>query len=823
MPGHAANEIRTSDRGPTEPAIRFPVPPPPVLTPAEAVAALRLPPGFHAEVVAAEPLIEAPIAMSWDAAGHAYVVEMCGYMNDISGTGEDLPNCRVKRLEDTDGDGVYDKAVIFVDHLVLPRAVLAFGDGALIAEPPNLTWYHDRDGDGVAESSELVAGDFGIRGGQPEHMCNSPLYTLDNWIWCAGHHSRYRLQNGKWITQAMPSRGQWGLSQDDWGRLYYDSNSDILRADLFSPSYAIRNPHLTQGIAINFQVMKDQSVWPSHPTPGINRGYAPEQLRADGTQKSATATCGPSIYRGDLFPLEYLGNAFVPEPAGNLVKRVIVDDIDGMLSGRNAYHEREFLTSTDERFRPVNTYTGPDGALYVVDMARGIIQHRFFETYYLIANIQERKLETPLNLGRIYRIVPDGAKPKQVRMPEKTAELVPYLSHRNGWVRDTAQRLLVERQDLSCMPALERAATLAPLAQGRVQALWTLEGLGALRDGLLASLFTDGAAPVRATALRLASPQLVEEMTGLAMDSAFEVRLQAALSLSAIPGPASTRALIGILQRVPVNPLLAEAITTGLKGRELEFLEAVLLAKFKDQTLLDSRILPLLAGCVMVERSPEKIERLLDLAASLPPESARLLALLEGIAKVKAKPVPLPDLPPALAKLFASEGHPKTKALEKEVLAKLVWPGKPETGQSAPPAPLNSEQRALFEKGKALYGTVCAACHQPTGIGQAGLAPPLAGSEWVLGPADRSIRILLHGLSGPVTVAGTPWQLEMPPLGAAMNDEQIAAVLTYLRREWGHTASPVAPADVARMRERFPDRGNAWTAEELMKSLPSPK
>ncbi|MDQ3623973.1 MAG: dehydrogenase, partial [Verrucomicrobiota bacterium] len=465
--------------GPTNFEIKFKLPPPPVLSPAQALQAFSIEPGFRIEVVAAEPLVEAPIAMSFDDQGRLYVCEMGGYMPDVEGTGEDQPIGRIKRLEDENGDGVMDKATIFVDKLVLPRAVIAIGGGALVAEPPELILYRDTNEDGVADHKQVIATDFGNRKGQPEHMANTPVWALDNWIYSAMHPTRFRYGSDKWATERDRGRGQWGMSQDDYGRLVFNSNSDLLRADVIPNAYFDRNPNFSGAAGLNLQVIKDQSVWPERPTPGVNRGYG-DELREDGSLKKATAAGGAVIYRGDLFPEAYRGNAFIPEPAGNLVKRLIVAEKDGLLDGRNATPGTEFLTSTDERFRPVTAANGPDGALYLVDMYRGVLQHSGFLTHYLVANIKERQLEQPLDRGRIYRVLPENAKPRAVKLPQQAAQIVPLLAHANGWVRDTAQRVLVERADRSIASELEKMAGGDPSPLARLHTLWTLEGLGAL-------------------------------------------------------------------------------------------------------------------------------------------------------------------------------------------------------------------------------------------------------------------------------------------------------------------------------------------------------
>ena len=832
---------RTKNRGPEAVQIKFKLPPPPVHTPEQLLATLKLPKGFRAEIVASEPMIETPVAISFDDQGRLYVCEMRGYMHDVEAAGEDQPSGRISRLEDTDGDGRMDKATVFVDQLVMPRGVMALGEGALVGAPPNLTYYRDTDGDGVADEQTVVSTEYGTAGGQPEHMVNTPLWALDNWIWTGGGAQRYRYQAGKFIAEPAPgARGQWGLAQDDFGRLFFNYNSDLLRTDLVSSPYYSRNPNVATKSALNFRVIVDQSCWPAGPTPGVNRGYEENkkrpdgtlasQLRADGSLATVTATCGATIYRGDLFPAEFRGNAFIPEPSGNLVKRLVLSDTAGKVTGENAYAGREFLTSTDERFRPVNAATGPDGALYIVDMARGVVQHRFFLTHYLIANIKDRKLEAPINLGRILRIVPEGAKPATVKLPKESAAIVPLLAHANGAVRDTAQRVLVERGDATVVDAVKKLAAASPSARGRLQALWTLEGLGALplAPDVVVARLQDKDAKVRAAAVRVADRMLALELVKLTKDPSPEVRLQLAFSLSAQPGPEIEQALIALLA-AGGSDLLGEAVATGLRGRELEFIETLLKSPTAKNAGIDkSRVLPLLAGCVVKDRRASRVARLLELVAGEPAASPRQLDLLSAMAGAEQKKGAAPAklfyldaAPPALATLQATD-HAKARKYVAALDARLAWPGKP--GVPPPPkvVPLTDAEQALFEKGKTVYNSLCIACHQPGGIGLDGLAPPLLDSEWVLGKPDVAARILLHGVGGPISVNGTTWRLEMPPL-PQLSDEDIAGVLTYTRREWEHNASPVAPGEIAKVRAQFQDRTRSWTAEELKPKAPAKK
>jgi mono/diheme cytochrome c family protein/glucose/arabinose dehydrogenase len=808
----AAFALHPQNAGPQQFEIKFKLPPPKPLTPAEALQTFKLEPGFRIELVAAEPMVECPVALSWDEHGRLFVLEMRGYMHDVSAAGEDQPLGRVVVLEDQDGDGRMDRRTVFADGLVLARAVMCVNGGALVAEPPTLWFMKDTDGDGRADLKEVVDANYGTRGGQPEHMANSPTWTLDNWIYNANHATRYRLRDGKFLAEPTASRGQWGLSQDDFGRLFYNFNSDFLRANLVPENLVRRNPNFPANAGVGVQIMKDQSIWPGGPTPGVNRGYEKGALREDGSMARCSATCGAGLYRGGLFPSTHAGNAFIPEPAGNLVKRVIIEENDAQLTARNAYEGREFLTSTDERFRPVNAYTGPDGALYLADMYRGVIQHKGFLTHYLIANIKDRQLEQPLNFGRIWRIVPEGAKPQARKLPQASADLVPLLGDKNGWVRDTAQRLLVERKDASVAPALATLVkTGAPLA--KLHALWTLEGIGALTPQIVGAALADGDAKVRANAARLADRTLVPQLAQLVGDKSLDVQIATAFTLST--WPEGSEALAALVRTAGQNPLVREAALSGLRGRELEFLESLLPAPAPDE------VLTALAHAVMTERRSARVEKLLGLIAAQPAGSPAQLALLTGAGgknppkgTPKAKLLYLDAAPAALTALAATveeKAKPHLAALD----ARLAWPGKP--GVPPPPVipPLNAEEQKLFEIGKQSYAMLCAACHQPNGQGMEGLAPPLVESEWVLGKPEVLPRLILHGLTGPIKVNGTAWSLEMPPLGAALTDEQVAGVITYIRREWDHGASPVSTAFVTQIRQQHKDRTRAWTAEEL--------
>jgi mono/diheme cytochrome c family protein/glucose/arabinose dehydrogenase len=821
----SAIALNKGNAGPTDVQLKFTLPAPAPLSPEEELKTFKLPPGFRIELVASEPMIESPVAISFDDQGRMFVVEMRSYMRDLEGTTEKDPTSRVSLLTDTDGDGRMDKASAFLDNLVMPRGVMAVKGGAFIAEPPNLFFCRDTKGTGVADEKILVTSDFGTFGGQPEHMANTPTWAMDNRVYAAGYGTSLKLTNGAWLKGPGLGRGQWGLSQDDAGRLFYNYNSDLLRTDLLPAAAYARNPLLRDALGINNKVIKEQSVTPSHPTPGVNRGYDAKTLRADGTLANATSTCGAAIYRGDAFPAEFRGNAFIPEPSSNLVKRVKITEKDGVLTGANAYVEKEFLTSTDERFRPVMMANGPDGALYVVDLYRGMLQHPAFLTHYLIANIKARKLELPVSGGRIWRIVRDDqAAPKATKIPVSAAARVKLLTHPNGWVRDTAQRLLVESADVAAATPLRSLLTdvKAP-ATARLHALWSLDGLASARAEDVRLALKDSDAQVRAAAIRIAPAEMLAELCALKGEQEVLVLAHLAIRLSGANLPDADKALAELLVAHGDNALVREGALTGARGREVALAKAVS-ALGTDANLKQTG--PVLDGFATLISQAGKagpFEGMLEIAAGLGDRHLRA-AILRGLDQSirdpkSKKAVPLKTIwlnaePTSLAKLKKAVTEANVLKNLESVAARLAWVGKP--GAPAPPkvVALTKDQQALLEKGKVTYANLCAACHQPHGYGLDGLAPPLVDSDWVLGKPDVTARIVLHGLGGPVKVGNRTWDLTMPPMGM-LSDEDIAGVLTYVRREWEHNGAPIDAKFVTGIRKQFADHPNSWTSDEL--------
>ena len=445
----------------------------PVISAKESIARMKVEEGFEVKEVASEPLVSAPVAMTFDNKGRIWVVEMQAYMPDTSGKGENEPLGKIIILEDTDHDGKMDTRKIFLDQLVMPRALCFVENGLLIAEPPKL-WFVEINDNLSPGKKTLVDPAYAV-GGNPEHQPNGLMRGMDNWVYNADSEKRYRKKENKWIIAPAVARGQWGISADDYGRLFYNNNSKNILGDYFMPSFGKEED--TPGF--NEDIVRDNSVFPARPTPGVNRGYMEGILDDSLRLRNFTAASGPVIYRGGAFGKNYQGNAFVPEPSANLIKRNILSDSSYKVVGKQAYHGKEFLTSTDERFRPVTACNGPDGALYIVDLYRGIIQHKAFLTDYLKKEIVSRKLSNPLTCGRIYKVVPKNATDTMVVFPSDPAQLVRLLGHPNGWVRDRTQQLIIDKKYTSLVPQLRNNLRSSD-ALMVTHSFWTLEGLGAL-------------------------------------------------------------------------------------------------------------------------------------------------------------------------------------------------------------------------------------------------------------------------------------------------------------------------------------------------------
>jgi glucose/arabinose dehydrogenase len=562
----------------------------PALSPDEALKSFYMPPGYHVELVASEPLIQEPVALDWDLDGRLWAVEMPGFMADIRGSNEHEPIGRVVVLEDTNADGRMDKRTVFADGLVLARSLKVLDRGVLVAEPPNVWLMRDTNSDLRMDSKERITDQYGRFEGDPQNNANGFYWGLDNRMYTAGQSNiQLRLKDGVFEVQPTLSRGEWGVSQDDAGRTYRNTNESALHVDLVQTSYYARNPNLprTRG---SYERLADDNpdlntVWPVRPNPGTNRAYQLGIDREDGSLARFTSVCAPLVYRGDRLPADLYGNVFVAEPAANLVSRLVLSDDGTMMRARKAYDRGEFLASTDERFRPVFLTNAPDGTLYIADMYRGIIEHRISVTEYLRDQIVARKLDQPTGFGRIYRVVHDSTTRDTVNPFARATsrQLVDALSHPNGWRRDTAQRLLVERGARSEVPSLMKLAAGAEDRRTRLHALWTLDGLDAIQPATVTAALQDPNRDVRVSAIRLAERWLGENGHPIQAavlkrldDPDWAVRQQLAASIGALPAGARESAAVEILERYGNDPVVMDATMSGLRGSEAAVLERLL-------------------------------------------------------------------------------------------------------------------------------------------------------------------------------------------------------------------------------------------------------
>jgi len=838
----------------------------PALSPEEALKTFYMPPGYHLELVASEPLVQDPIVMDWDVQGRIWVVEMPGFVPDLQAAEPNMePIGKVVVLEDTNHDGKMDKRTVFADNLVLARALKVLDAGVLVAEPPNVWLMKDTDGDLKADKKELVTDQYGRREARVEQNANSFFWGLDNWMYTANGDVMLRFKDGKFETRKTLSRGEWGVTQDDAGRIYRNTNESVLHADLVPTQYFMRNPNLLRTRGSYERLADDENaaniVWPIRKNPGTNRAYQLGIDREDGTLLHFTSVCAPMIYRGDRLPPELYGNAFAAEPAANLVGRVIIDDTGSGLRVRRADERGEFLASTDERFRPVWLSNAPDGTLYIVDMYRGVIQQRADITEYLRDHIIKHKLEKPTALGRIYRVVHETTKRDTTTGAGgklTTTQLVDLLSHPNGWWRETAQRLLIERGDRSGVPALTKLVSSAKEPRTKLHALWTLDGLDALTSDAVVKALDDPSRDVRISAVRLAERWLTEGNTTVQAavlkrldDQDWNVRDQLAASLGALPPGARERAVATLVAAHGDDPVTLDAAVSGVRGNEGLVLDALIQAA-PDQTQAREMAIAMIAATIVRTGQDDGIQKILAATAdSNRPlwqrsallrgaEIALLGATMPGTAARRGGPnlpaPPCPTCPGARGGPGGSYAFPQVAAappvarrptrLSKEpmafsalaatttdlgpraaeVLKRVEWPGKP--GAAAPIPPLTPEEQQRFNVGQEVYRNVCQACHQPDGRGQDRVAASLVGSPLALASPDIPARILMNGKEGPIGL--------MPPVGFTLTDEQIAGVLTYIRREWGQDGTPVDVGTVKQVRAMTADRTRPWKHDELM-------
>ncbi|QHT70254.1 dehydrogenase [Rhodocytophaga rosea] len=805
--------------------------PSPAKTPAEELATFRLEPGLKIQLVAAEPMVQDPVIITFDPDGRLWVVEMRGFMPTVDGSGEDAPIGRVSVLEDKNGDGKMDISTIYLDSLVLPRAIALVPGGALISHNKSLWLTQDTNGDLKADTKTLIDADY-AKNGLPEHSDNGLWRGIDNWYYNAKSRFRYKLADGKWKRDSTEFRGQWGISHDDKGRLVYNYNWSQLHADLVPPNYLSRNKNHTPTTGIDHGLTLDRRIFPIRPNPAVNRGYIPGTLDSTGRLLEFTAACSPLFYRGKALPESFYGNIFVCEPSGNLIKRNISQETGLQLNASDPHPGKEFLASTDERFRPVHQATGPDGALYIADMYRGLVQHAAYVTPYLKEQTLMRKLVQPIHYGRIWRIVPENWKPsKAEKLSTATSiALVERLSHPDGWHRDVAQRLLVERNDKSSIPALQQLAKQGQSHLGRFHALWTLEGLHQLTPDLLFQTLSDSHPLVRSASLRLLEPLATSDQQVQAKlethllksweQAPVEEILQIALSASALRPEAAHTILAGIADKYGDLALIRDAILSSLPNQEFAFLQQLRTPpQWQAHAPAKEIFLEMLSTAVLRKGNATELDGLLALLDKDKlgwQEKTILTSMSVQGNNTKFKRIRLDGEP----RILARKDIQLLPAQKQAISTLFEWPGHTtDTTSTQKKTLLNENEQKLFALGRQHYLTTCAGCHGTDGAGLNRFAPPLIGSDWVLGDEKRLALLVLHGMEGPVEVNGklynAPEILPVMPAHSTMDDGAITAILTYIRNEWGNDAGPVSRGLVGGTRHTSQGRVQPWTAKEL--------
>jgi putative membrane-bound dehydrogenase-like protein len=668
-------------------------------------------PGLELSLFASEPDVVDPVALCFDEFGRAYVVEMRDYPYGF-GPGR-RPGGTVRLLEDSDGDGKADRSTVFATDLSFPTGITPWNGGVLVTSPPEILFLKDTDGDGRADLREIAVS--GFRLGVTDSNVNGLRYALDNWIHgvnggnggnlaspkrpgsnlpLGDRDFRFRPDTGD-IEATTHTGGGFGLVFDEWGRSFTTYNIDHLQQRVADVAPFTRHPglppvHTTHSISDHGDMAR---IYPI--STAVTRPNHPEQAG----HFSAAGGMGYLGHPG--WPGDLPGSIFVCDVVGNLVHRDrLVPDGPIFRATRSPSEQtREFFASRDPSFRPVGLEPGPDGALYLIDMQREVIEHPDYIPKKLL---EKQDIRAGENRGRIYRIAPKGW-PRRRELPGNAAshELADFLNSPNPWTRLTAQRLLVSRQDRSAVPALLRLATHGQPAT-RLHALWSLEGLGALPDERVEAALKDTVAPLRWNALLLAaarpaklSPILAKNLPALLQDPDAEVRFIAALVAPSL-GEVPDDSWLAFLRRNAAWPWSRRACLSALGPGTVRLLDP----------LFDSMDFNASAPPPILDLAREFLEIAVGTATHQPavlpfptgfaqlPEPLRI-AVLDGIAQglKRRQEMPVAD-PRTMSQLRGIVEHQPSPALLGATLRVL-------RGLGLPPGPGESEllarsrQRAL--------------------------------------------------------------------------------------------------------------------------------
>ena len=566
----------------------------------EALDSFRLEPGLRIELVAAEPLVVDPVALAFDEERRMYVVEDRGYPDPAEG-GAPTTLGRIACLEDTDGDGRYDHRTEFASGFTYPNGVLPWRGGVFVTCAPDIVYLKDTTEDGVADVRRVVLTGFNDTKTSQIRM-SSPVLGLDGWVYVTGglnggevtspeHPDRpavaYSSADGRFHPETLAfevtgGRSQFGLTFDAYGRRFGCSNRHPMQHMVLEPTYLQRNPHLSFTETINnvAKAEAEATVFPISDAT-TTADFMPN-LIGRSHAGTFTSACGVLVYQGTGLTPDHRGNAFVCEPAQNLVQRQVVYPEGVSFRSEVPYPDREFLASTDTWFNPVFLREGPKGALYLADMHRKVIDH---PAYVPEAMRDQLDFESGKSDGRIYRIVREDFSPRATEEAEangatSSSQLIRRLESPEEWERATAHRLLLERPDETAVPVLRQQAMGAALSETRVRALWLLRSWEALDVATITQTLADPTAGVREQAAFLAGelmpvyPALIKPLAATAADDHPRVRFTGALALGALEAPDVVPALAKVAARDGADRWVRAAVLSGIGTRLPEFLTA---------------------------------------------------------------------------------------------------------------------------------------------------------------------------------------------------------------------------------------------------------
>lgn len=579
----------------------------PPASPEEALQKFQTYADLKVQLVASEPQIADPVAIDFGPDGAVWVVQMSDYGRGIEE--EFSPTGEVRVLKDIDGDGFYETSNVFIDSLRYPTDVKVWRDGALICDAPNILFAKDEDGDGRAETTEILFSGFETHNGQAR--VNSLRWGLDNWLYGSGglfggsiSNQRgeivdvsgrdFRIRPDQGLIEPVTGRSQQGRDRDDFGNWFGCDNSTLIRHYPVVDHYVQRNPFVVPP-ATSVSVPAGENAGKLFPASDL------VLFRLSGAPGRATAACGIGMYRDNLLGTFYNNNSFTCEPVNQLVYRQILDREGATFRGRRAADEQdsEFLTSTDRWFRPVQARTGPDGGLWIVDMYRYVIEH---PKWIPDETLAELDVFAGQGMGRIYRVVPAMQAPRRrIELSQlSNQELAKAIDSDNGIVRDLVHQMLLWRDAKDASDELLHIAQKSGNPATRIQALAALDGLHQLSSDALIHAFSDSDANVRRHAVRMSEPFLLEAdvaaaVLKLAKDNSFAVRLQVANSLALLPSADATSPLVKLATE-SADPYLQSAALSSLTAGNLGPVVEQILGDDDSRSLVGSRVVATTAG-----------------------------------------------------------------------------------------------------------------------------------------------------------------------------------------------------------------------------------